>query len=438
MGQIILFETEKSTFHLWPFDYDGWRGFFSKSHVVITEEDITVEFKGVFKPLLNLMNLKLYKKRNVIKDVLMLGLLFLITPLLAQPKMVLNAKKNAKGAYVFKDGYKNSVDEKTITFSISSSQILITKFESRICQVKDWDSKGTPMKPENPYFSYKKGISQQSEYLVIDGHKLNTSVKTNNSIAEKHMKDPMAGKVGYDKYGIRRRRADDIYAPWKFSYTSTITYTLDDLARKEGITKRDLACKIITANSLKFTAYSNEYLSESYAECIQECLTKIFNITNSEISQIKEEKARKEREIRQKQLEEQAEKEAKLKEQADRERSVIREKMLGWQYISSNFPKFLKIKKIRVKKGNSPSQYCCVFFSRYPDGNRDSKFFAVNLYTGGILDNADNENWLGGAIKRKNQIKLEDKWYEYEFSQDVYFSEIQQNANPSYVKVLVE
>ena len=30
MGQIILFETEKSTFHLWPFDYDGWRGFFRK------------------------------------------------------------------------------------------------------------------------------------------------------------------------------------------------------------------------------------------------------------------------------------------------------------------------------------------------------------------------------------------------------------------------
>ena len=43
----ILFETEKSTFHLWPLDYYGWRGFFSKSHVVVTEEDIMVkEYKG--------------------------------------------------------------------------------------------------------------------------------------------------------------------------------------------------------------------------------------------------------------------------------------------------------------------------------------------------------------------------------------------------------
>ena len=49
MEHTILFETEKRTFHLWPFDYDGWRGFFSKSHVVVTEEDIMVEFKGVFK-----------------------------------------------------------------------------------------------------------------------------------------------------------------------------------------------------------------------------------------------------------------------------------------------------------------------------------------------------------------------------------------------------
>ena len=49
MEHTILFETEKSTFHLWPLDYYGWRGFFSKSHVVVTEEDIMVEFKGVFK-----------------------------------------------------------------------------------------------------------------------------------------------------------------------------------------------------------------------------------------------------------------------------------------------------------------------------------------------------------------------------------------------------
>ena len=49
MEHTILFETEKSTFHLWPLDYYGWRGFFSKSHVVVTEEDIMVEFKGIFK-----------------------------------------------------------------------------------------------------------------------------------------------------------------------------------------------------------------------------------------------------------------------------------------------------------------------------------------------------------------------------------------------------
>ena len=49
MENTILFETEKRTFHLWPFDYYSLRGFFSKSHVVVTEEDIKVEFKGVFK-----------------------------------------------------------------------------------------------------------------------------------------------------------------------------------------------------------------------------------------------------------------------------------------------------------------------------------------------------------------------------------------------------
>lgn len=43
MNTNVLFESKSTSFHFWPFDYDGWRGFFTKNHVVITEDEITVE-----------------------------------------------------------------------------------------------------------------------------------------------------------------------------------------------------------------------------------------------------------------------------------------------------------------------------------------------------------------------------------------------------------
>lgn len=42
MEQKILFETTKTTIHLWPYDYCSWRGFYSKNHIVVTEDEIQI------------------------------------------------------------------------------------------------------------------------------------------------------------------------------------------------------------------------------------------------------------------------------------------------------------------------------------------------------------------------------------------------------------
>lgn len=110
---------------------------------------------------------------------------------------------------------------------------------------------------------------------------------------------------------------------------------------------------------------------------------------------------------------------------------------LGWHELDPRYPKNIKIKKVRINKSDCPGTYCCVFFSRYPNGQNGKKIYAVNLYTGGILDNAIKEDWMN-AISRKQQTKVEKDWYEYEFSDPVYFQSFQNNVDFSMIKVYTE
>ena len=380
-------------------------------------------------------------KKIIILYSFIAALLFSALVSYAQPTIIFTPKKDAKGAYSFSDGYKNSVDEHYVKFTISSSQIVIKKTESRICQIKDWDSKGTPRKPRNPFNDVTKGTFSQSANIVIDDEVIEASITVNKSISEKHMKDPLSGTRASHRYGSHTYytyRAEDIYAPWKYSLSSSYTYNLSNLAKSKEIPIRKLIVMLISANNIIFDGYSSDILYEPYRNCIQKCLKDIYKIKESEIEDVTKEKIVRNNERTKAEIELKKAEEARVAEELAQERTEIEKNNLGWQTLTNDFPKNLKIKRVRVKKRNKTSQYCCVFFSRIPNGEKDSKYFAVNLYTGGILDYANNENWLNGAIERKDQIELEDNWYEYVFSNYVYLYEIQKKANPELIKVYIE
>ncbi len=108
----------------------------------------------------------------------------------------------------------------------------------------------------------------------------------------------------------------------------------------------------------------------------------------------------------------------------------------GWQLVNESFPKFLPFKKIRVRKSKGvPGEYCFIYFTTQPDSNprKEDTKYGVTFYLNMIYNGKDYYD------KRfKKCIDVGDGWYEYEYSQPMYFSHIQKNAPKDCLQVLVE
>lgn len=108
----------------------------------------------------------------------------------------------------------------------------------------------------------------------------------------------------------------------------------------------------------------------------------------------------------------------------------------GWQEVGENFSPNLSFRKIRVRKAKGvPGTYCFVFFTTSPNSNprKEDTNYGVSYFM----------NWIynGKPYKDKSFKKctdVGDGWFEYEFSQKMYFSHYQQNAPKDCLKVLVE
>ena len=108
----------------------------------------------------------------------------------------------------------------------------------------------------------------------------------------------------------------------------------------------------------------------------------------------------------------------------------------GWKFVKSDFPIYVPFKKIRVKTASKvPGGYCCVFFTKEPGSNRaqqDTKY-GINYYLSGIYN---GENYYDKKIKKCTDVG--DGWYEYEYSQYMYFSHYQKNAPKDCLQILIE
>lgn len=108
----------------------------------------------------------------------------------------------------------------------------------------------------------------------------------------------------------------------------------------------------------------------------------------------------------------------------------------GWKFVKSDFPVYVPFKKIRAKKAPGvPGDYCCVFFTKEPGSNKslqDTKY-GINYYLSGIYN---GENYYDKKIKKCTDVG--DGWYEYEYSQYMYFSHYQKNAPKDCLQILIE
>lgn len=108
----------------------------------------------------------------------------------------------------------------------------------------------------------------------------------------------------------------------------------------------------------------------------------------------------------------------------------------GWKFVKSDFPVYVPFKKIRAKMAPKvPGDYCCVFFTKEPGSNsslQDTKY-GINYYLSGIYN---GENFYDKKIKKCTDVG--DGWYEYEYSQYMYFSHYQKNAPKDCLQVLIE
>ena len=109
---------------------------------------------------------------------------------------------------------------------------------------------------------------------------------------------------------------------------------------------------------------------------------------------------------------------------------TIRARSQEWKDLNRNFDKSLPLKRIRVKPQNPQHFYCEYFFSRKPNGVPDGDF-SVNTSNSQINDNG---NQYGSEVL----TDVGDGWYEYEFSETVYFLEAQEYVGEGYVQVLVD
>ena len=108
----------------------------------------------------------------------------------------------------------------------------------------------------------------------------------------------------------------------------------------------------------------------------------------------------------------------------------------GWHMVNDSFSQSVPFKKIRVKKSSGvPSEYCWIFFTTEPNSNssRNNTQYGVNYFMNWIYNGNSYHD------KRfKKCIDVGDGWFEYEYSQPMYFSHIQKNAPEECLQVLVE
>lgn len=105
-----------------------------------------------------------------------------------------------------------------------------------------------------------------------------------------------------------------------------------------------------------------------------------------------------------------------------------------WMTLTKNFDKSIQIKKIRVDVSyQSESQWICVIFSTLPKGEDCGKFYGVNLYNNKYYDGAEDRKH--SVSIKKEWLKVDDNWYEYEFDKPMYFYQFQKNADLNKVKV---
>ena len=108
----------------------------------------------------------------------------------------------------------------------------------------------------------------------------------------------------------------------------------------------------------------------------------------------------------------------------------------GWHMVNDSFSQSVPFKKIRVKKSSGvPSEYCWIFFTTEPNSNssRNNTQYGVNYFMNWIYNGNSYHD------KRfKKCIDVGDGWFEYEYSQPMYFSHIQKNAPEECLQVLGE
>lgn len=104
----------------------------------------------------------------------------------------------------------------------------------------------------------------------------------------------------------------------------------------------------------------------------------------------------------------------------------------GWNFVNSDFSKYVPFKKIRVKIDPKVSESASANFSKYPSKNGSSDY-KVDFYMNLISGNNDSD-------KRKiNECtNVGDGWFEYEFSNYVYFSDYSGNVPDGSLQILIE
>ena len=101
-----------------------------------------------------------------------------------------------------------------------------------------------------------------------------------------------------------------------------------------------------------------------------------------------------------------------------------------WQTLTNDFDQSLPFCRVRVNPQNPIDQWCEYLFSRQPNGVQDGEF-SVNTSTPRVIDN-------GNLYWSEVFTDVGDGWFEYEFSETLYFLEPQENVGEGYVKVFIE
>lgn len=110
----------------------------------------------------------------------------------------------------------------------------------------------------------------------------------------------------------------------------------------------------------------------------------------------------------------------------------------GWNYINKDFPKEIPFKKIRVKKPPIKEYHGhdnCVYFTTSPNSNPNKKRtpYRIDYSVSCIYYNEKFDD-----VKFKKCTDVGNGWFEYEYSQNMYFSHIEENVSQNLLQVLIE